>query len=262
MLRRLLTLLAAAACFACAAEPPSDAVRYENLYEREQFWPYHVRLVEDWKPEGFAGERIGHGLGVLVRVERSGELRVDFARHGVHRVPARVTDVLDAANRIRLDPSAKGGPNFVVAISNKLLDPIRDPVGYLLPAEIADHELFLLVAADPLADDFAELAAALRAASEREGVLLVLLPQGGRDGAELLEQLRRAQWRGALVVPRFAAAYTESIVGEPEALPAVLLQTGEGRLLYAASWSAEASRELGEAIDRALDAAPSAQRVP
>ena len=262
--RRVLAAAIALAALApgCTVDPPSAAVTYENLYEREQYWPFHVRLVQDWQPEGFEGERFGYGLGVLIRVEPSGDLRVDFARHGRHRVPARVTDVVEEANRIRLGETAKSAPNFVLAVVNKMLDPTSDPIAYVAPPSVAKVEAFLLVAADPESERFAELSAALGQLREREDVMPVLLPQGGRTDARVLERCRQLGWTGPFVHSRFAAAYTESILGEPLELPRVMLQSPEGRVLYSGAWSAEASAEIAAAIDRELGATAELQRVP
>ena len=69
------------------ADPSPRVITSENLFQNERYWPYHVILEEAWKPRGFQGESFAWEqgtVGVLVRVEPGGLLRVDFGRFGVH----------------------------------------------------------------------------------------------------------------------------------------------------------------------------------
>jgi len=246
---------------ASAPDPGATPVTYANLYAREQYWPYHIRLTETWKPEGFEGERFGYGLGVLVRVEADGDLRVDFARWGKHRVPAEVTNVVEEANRIRLGELRKGRPNFVLAVVNKLIDPSTEPVEYVKPFEVDPIRAFLIVAADPADASFAELTAALRPVHERPDVMPVFFPQGGHTDDEVLEHIETAGWRAPFAHSRFSGPYTASILGEDLTLPSFVLQTPEGRVIEAGTWAAGTGETLTRALDETLGPVAAARAV-
>jgi hypothetical protein len=229
-------------------------VTYENLYWREAYWPYHVEMTEPWKPEGFEGERLGWGIGVLVRVEPEGDLRVDFGRFGKYRVPARVTNVVEEANRIRLGERPKDQPNFVLAAINKLVDPTTDPVRYLKPRDVRDVRAYLLVAADPASEGFAAIAAALADMGDRSDVVPVLLPQGRHRDDDVLARCKAVGWTHPFAHSRYAEAFERSILGEDASLPSVMLQTPEGRVLYTSRWSDGTADAVAQAIEEQLGA--------
>ena len=239
---------------AATPPPPDLPVTYGNLYDLEAYWPYHVELTKPWKPEGFAGDHVGHGLGVLIRVERSGDLRVDFGGYGKYLVPARVTNVVEAANRIRKGERGKGKPNFVLAVVNKLVDPSIEPYDYVSPHAVDHIKAYLLVAADPADESFAELAAALQPLGERRDLMLVLLPQGKHRSEAVLEMVRAKGWNHPFAFWRFARSFTESILGEDLTLPTVMLQSPEGRVIYTGDWSEATPEALAKAADRELGA--------
>jgi hypothetical protein len=239
-----------------AAAPATDVVTYENLYAHEAYWPYHVELTESWKPEGYPGEQLGWGIGVLVRVEPEGDLRMDFGRFGKYRVPARVTNVVEEANRIRLGERPKSEPNFVLAVVNKLLDPTAAPIRYLKPRDVTEVQAFLLVAVDPSTDAFAEIAEAFAPLHDRADVMPVLLPQGRRDDGAVLKRCQAVGWRDPFAHSRFSNGFTRSILGEDVPLPNVLLQSPEGRVLYGAPWATGTAAAVAAVIADELGAAP------
>jgi hypothetical protein len=230
-------------------------VTYENLYRREAYWPYHVEMTAPWKPEGFEGERLGWGIGVLVRVEPEGDLRVDFGRSGKYRVPARVTDVVEQANRIRLGERPKDQPNFVLAAINKLVDPTSDPVRYLKPRDVRDVRAYLVVAADPASEGFAAIAAALAEMDDRPDVMPVLLPQGRHRDDDVLAHCKAVGWTHPFAHSRYAEAFKRSILGEEASLPSVMLQSPEGRVLYGSGWSRGTADAVAKVIAEQLGAA-------
>jgi hypothetical protein len=225
-------------------------VTAQNLYRHEAFWPYHVRLTEAWKPESFEGERFGWGVGVLIRVEPSGLLRVDFARFGDHSVPPRVTDVVEEANRIRLGQASKAAPNFVQAVANRLLDPSTDPIEVVPYDASLEAAAFLIVAVDPGSEAFAGIASALEPVRARDGITLVLFAQGGYDDPTILEHCKQAGWSDPYLLARFTAPYTASYLGDDPELPSVLLNSPEGRVIFSSAWSESTPASLVQAIDR------------
>jgi hypothetical protein len=59
------------------------------------------------------------------------------------------------------------------------------------------------------------------------------------------------------VLGRMSEAYTRTLLPEGTRLPAVTLQSSEGRLLYAASWSQDGAPALRQALEEAFsDPAP------
>ena len=235
-------------------DPALEPVTYENLYEREQYWPDHVMLTESWKPEGFEGERFGYGLGVLIRVEPSGDLWMDYARLGQHRVPARVTDVIQQANRIRLGQAAtrKTRPNFVFAVVNKLLDPKTDPLRFVKPFEVGHIKNYLIVAADPFSEGFAEIASALQSIRPRSDVMLVLFPQGGHPDNQVLERCREVGWTDPFLFSTYVPGVTASIFGGDLVPPSVILQSPQGRVLHASTWMEGTLAVLAQKVDQEL----------
>ncbi|MCI0633039.1 MAG: hypothetical protein L0206_03865 [Actinobacteria bacterium] len=263
-----LALLAGFVATGCAGSDPAPAnpapvnpalepVTYENLYEREQYWPDHVMLTEPWKPEGFEGERFGYGLGILVRVEPSGDLRIDYARLGQHRVPARVTNVIEQANRIRLGEVRKPRPKFVFAVANKLFDPNTDPPRYVNPIGVGYIETYLIVAADPASQGFAEIASALAPIRTRSEVMLVLFPQGALPDDRVLERCKEVGWTDPFLISTYVPGFTASIFGDLEP-PRVILQSPEGRVIHSSAWSEGTRASLEKAIERELGPAKTA----
>lgn len=240
-----------------ATNAASGRVTVETLHENERFWPYRIQLVEPWRPVGFEG-RFGWGVGVLVRVEPDGSLRVDFAEHGVHRVPAGATDVIEKANRIRTGELEKSLPNLVVWLSGRLLDPTKTPIRPLEKLKIDGAARFLLVFADPAAPDFSKLAKDVGDVRARPGLVKLLLPQGDRRDGGVANLCRAADWRDAFLLDRFTPAYTRSLLDADLALPAVMLISAEGRRIHAASWSPG----LGANIEAVLTASGTDRALP
>ncbi len=223
-----------------------------NLFEQERFWPYHVALVEAVGPLGGEKTLRAGQRGVLVRVEPSGFARVDFGRHGLHRVPIAATDLVAQANRLRRGELHKMGPNLSLAIGSRLLssDSLR-PLGFPRAAQAPG---FLCVFADPDAEGFAELSRALSPLLGRHGVLTVLFPQGEHSDAEVRDRVLAAGWTPFLAYDFLSETYTASLIDPELGLPAVALQTNEGRLLFQSSWSGGVATELTARLDQAFGA--------
>ena len=226
-----------------------------NLLAGERFWPYQVALVEAWKP-GAGARPLGAGArGVLIRVEESGRARIDFGRDGRQVVPIGVTDLLERANRIRRGDETKMAPNFAFAIGTKLLEPGPEhpkAVGLLAAMQ---RPGFLCVFADPGAEGFAGIAAALAPLRDHHRVLTVLFPEGEYPDAKLAERLRSLGWPVPFLQDFLAEAYIRTLLPGATPLPAVLLQTNEGRVLFQGRWTPEVAAELRSAIDRSFGGA-------
>jgi hypothetical protein len=240
-----------------APAPDPDAITYANLYEHEADWPYQIQLTKNWKPEGWEG-RFGFGMGVLVRVEPSGLLRIDFASLGKYQVPADETNVLDEANKIRSGERIKTRPNFVVAVGTRLLDPKVDPPEPVSRERTETARAYLLVFVDPESPAFREIARDLAADLESsEGAMAVLVPQGGlRDGG-VLNACRAAGWTAPFLLDHFAKPLTESMLGDMPDSPQVMLVTPEGRLLFSQAWN----QDVIDDLERALERGPRAART-
>ena len=233
-----------------AADPTAPAVDLENLYANERFWPHQIQLVEDWKPAGWEGE-FGWGMGVLLRVREDGVLRVDFSRFGKHWIPAEVTDVIERANEIRLGTGHKFGPNLLIALKNRLLDP-SGPTLREISNDLMERRLFLLVFADPRAEYFDAVATGLASLSEEPDVEVLLLPQGAHRDSHVYKACYDARWPGSFLLDGFSPAYTEGLLDDPAPLPFLQLATPEGRLIWAAPWTAAVPAIVRERLGRAL----------
>ena len=224
-----------------AADASAAAVTAQTLLANERFWPYQVALANG---DGAAG--------VLIRVEPGGVARIDFGRDGLREVPIAETDLVERANRIRTGELDKLAPNFLLAIGPRLVDATGErmrPVPYPVAAE---RQGFLCVFADPGAKEFAAIAAALAPLQDRHGVWTLLFPQAELPDAKLREQLRRLDWPVPFVYDHLAESYSRSLLGKQDALPFVMLQTREGRVVYEATWKPEVAADLRAAIDEAF----------
>lgn len=224
----------------------APAVTEQNLLASERYWPYHVGLT---KPL--------HALkpgttGVLIRVEASGAARIDFGRDGLFEVPVASTDLVERANRVRRGELAKRAPNFVFAVGPRLVDTAATPPRQYSFERAGEQRSFLTVFADPGAEGFAELAAALAPLAKRDGLLTILLPQGEHPDPEVYEKLRTLEWNVPFVYSHLTGPYTRSLLPAEAARPALMLQTPEGRVLFQSEWKAGVVPELSAALDAAL----------
>jgi hypothetical protein len=250
-------LVSLGAVSADASEAPAQAVdpsavTAANLLDRERFWPYRVTLTEAWQPPGREAPLRAGSTGVLIRIETDGAARIDFSADGKYEVPVDKTDLLENANRIRRGELDKAGPNFVHAIATRLVDSASDSLTGLKPEVVADRPGFLCVFADPSAEEFEDLAAALRPLKERHGVLTILFPQGSHPDAATRERLRALEWTVPFLYDFLAEPYTRTLLADGIPLPAVVLQTNEGRALYQRTWQPNAVEELISALDAAF----------
>jgi hypothetical protein len=240
-----------------AADPSAPPVTLDNLMANERFWPYQVELRADWQPAGGKPPLRPGATGVLVRVQPGGAARVDFGRDGLHEVPVASTDLVERANQVRLGSLRKAAPNLVHSIAPRLVDSESEsPRNFDFAAAFAPAA-FLSVFADPASRGFAELAAALAPLRARPGLLTVLYPQGAYpDMLATRQQLRALGWPVPFVMDSYAEAYTRSQLGEDTPLPALMLHTREGRLLYRGAWSGALPPELSSALDGLAATAP------
>ena len=239
-----------------AEDPSAAAVTEQNLLASERFWPYQIAATEVLPPVADRQPVQAGNVGVLIRVEALGVARVDFGRDGLHEVPVARTDLVERANRIRTGEVEKLAPNFLLAIGPRLVDSAADSLRPLPYAAVAEQRGFLCVFADPGSKTFAALAAALAPLQQRHGVATILLPQGEHPDVRVREQLRSLGWTVPFVYDHLAEAYTRSLLETEAALPAVMLQTREGRVLFQSRWKAGAASELRAALDAAFASAP------
>ena len=81
---------------------------------------------------------------------------------------------------------------------------------------------------------------------------MVLLPQGQHADGEVLALLRAAKWPVPFMRDQLSEMYRETLLGDRSEVPAVTLQTAEGRLLLQRRWTPEALEALDEAIEAQL----------
>jgi len=229
-------------------ESDPGKVTWDNLYESERFWPYRIELVEAWRPAGHEG-RFGWGVGILVRVEPSGLLRVDFGADGKHLVPAGATNVIVEANRIRTGEVAKRDPNFLVATGTRLLDAGKDPIQPVSIDSLREASGFLVLFVDPASEDFDRIAPQLEPLRGLHRVETILFPQGDARDARVAELCKSAGWRGAFLFDRFSPAYTASYLAADASLPRVVLITPEAREILSVEWREGVVESVRSAIE-------------
>jgi hypothetical protein len=236
-----------------AADPGAPAVTRDNLLASERFWPYQVELRDPLVPLA-AGT-----IGVLVRVEPAGLARIDFGRDGRRVVAVEQTDVVERAEQVRRGELWKPAPNLVHAIGARLVDPDADPPRALEPLALLGAPAVLSVFADPAAEAFGEIAAALAPLCGRHGVATVFFPQGERPGPETRDRLRAAGWAVPFAMDAFVQGYTSALLDDGLSPPAILLQSPEGRVLVQSAWRPGLADELRSAIDGAFGGAERAR---
>ena len=255
----LLPLLVAASSPNLAPTTPANALNAANLAANERDWPYHVALVERWQPPG-GGQPLARGTrGVLIRITSDGAALIDFGRDGRQLVPLAASDVLANANRIRAGEFEKSIPNFALALGPRLASPLATPPRPVPLDTVAASRGFLCVFADPEAPGFEALAHQLAPFAQREGVMTILLPQGAHADASVAARLRSLAWPVAFVPDGLAEAYTRTLRSGPATLPALMLVSNEGRLLYESSWRPELEPALRAALDASFAPVSAAQ---
>lgn len=235
------------------APDPNEPVTYANLFERELFWPHQIQLTADWKPVGWGEEPFGWGMGVLLRVDAEGRLRVDFSRFGKHWLPANVTDVLARANQLRVGADQKYAPNLVLALKNRLLDPTGE-ILQEIQEDVFEQRVWVLVFADPLAEGFEAIAASMAPISAQDGVQVTLIAQGKHLDSEISRACYRQGWKGTFLLDRFGPAYTEGYLDGDRPPPFIQVSTPEGRLIWEAAWSDDAARSLRRSLEPGVGA--------
>ena len=231
------------------SSPRAAIVTAKNLLASEIFWPYQLELVKQVRRAAPAPILPAGSLGVLIRVEGSGVARVDFGRDGLLDVPVASTDLLERANRIRTGDLEKMAPNFVFAIGPRLADSAAASLGAFPFLSMNEMHGFLCVFADPNAQDFSAITAALAPLRESRGVMTILFPQGRISDLELREQVRASNWAVPFVYDHMSEAYTHTLLPAGVEPPAITLQTPDGRLIFASAWSPTIVPKLTAALD-------------
>ena len=229
-----------------AAKPDSPAITLETLAENEQFWPHQVQLTEDWTPKGWEGD-FAWGLGVLLRVDQRGRLRVDFSRHGKHWVPAQVTDVLARANAIREGRGHKYAPNLVLALGNRLLDPSDRELAES-QVDLLSQRAFVVVFADPQEPSFATLSKNLADVESIQGIHVTLISQSDQSDAYVYKSCHEARWPGSFLLDRFARAYSEGFLEDKMDVPKIQILSPEGTLLWESSGRESVGSQVSEVL--------------
>jgi hypothetical protein len=226
---------------------PGD-ITPDTIFEHERYWPYRIKLSEAWRPEsGERAFRVGTP-GVLIRLIDADTALVDFAGLGVHEVPVSSTDIVESARGIVSGRVHHYGPNLLVALGPRLVD-TRGEEPVAMRPEFMQQRLILLVFADPGDDRFDALAQELSSLPEAPAFSAVLLPQGGSSSQEVFERMREAGWPAPFLQPRLSPGYSEGLLPEGLALPAVTLNTRNGRLLYQDRWEAGAIDRIRSALE-------------
>lgn len=220
------------------AEPNAPAVTHASALASEKFWPYQVTLVQSWSAPH--GARLAQGAtGVVIRVERAGNLRIDFGREGLHTLPLGFTDFLTRANDVRLGAATKVAPNLTYAIAPRLIDAQDDVPRRLRFEQSFETTAYLAVFARVEGRELEALAQRLAPlVTPYPRVRLVLFAEGNVPDAELHARLHAAGWAGVFLMDHLAEAYARTLVdGETTALA---LFSAEGRTLWVSERSDDA----------------------
>ncbi len=238
-----------------------DPVTEANLYDKERYWPYRVAILDRMeRGEGEMPIQAGR-VGVLIRVEASGNPRIDFGAYGNYEIPVARTDVVERANRIRVGEAQKDAPNFTHAIRSRMLTP-REGHPVAMPRAWADPRPgFLCVFIDPEHEAFEAVARALAPLQDRNGVGTILFPQGDSADQAVLDQLNALEWDAPFLADFLSEPYTRTVLPEGPEMPYLLLHTAEGRVLYSGPLDLPSIAAVEALLDDRFDPkAPVAQR--
>jgi len=229
---------------------PPVSLNATNLIDHERFWPYQIRLVRDFAPPDGSRTLPAGTPGVLIRIEEGGIARADFSQLGLQDVPIESTNIVERAREHASGKRRKMADNFVLAVGPRLFDSDHVvPKPWEMHAA-SGYDGYLCVFADPTSDGFDELVRAITALTRNRPRLVTLLfPQGGVSDMELMEILDRVDWKVPFMRTQLSEIYTETLIDESVARPAVALNTPAGRLLFEGSWSDETRAKLGELLE-------------
>lgn len=230
-------------------------IHESNLLENETFWPYRVTLVSDWKTPSESILPQG-SVGILIRVEEDGRARIDFGRDGLYAVPSEMTDLIEQANRILAGETEKEDPNFVAAIGQRLLASDELPPRALGTPAIRGRAGFLLVFADPTSAEFEALASGLASFQSSQDIQTLVFPQGRHSDVVVAKRLQELDWRVPFVFAHLSEPYTQTLLSDAT-LPAVILQTAEGRVVLQETWTPQLPELLTAAFAEHFPAAKS-----
>ena len=234
-----------------AANPRMPRMTAANLYEHEDFWPFHVALTEATLLEGRDKPMDARIPGILIRVNDDGTLVVEWGSDGRAVVPIDQTDVVVRANRIRSGERYKSGPNVSFSIGNKIFKTASTrPLEYYTFQEAVLFRGYLMVMADPRAPEFEQIAASLTPFRGRHGIVTTLIPQAGRDpDLAIMERVRSVDGPEAVLRNRLSPSATRGYLGRFPSEPVLMLMSSDGRVLLERTWSAEAVSELASLYD-------------
>jgi hypothetical protein len=226
----------------------------ERLEREERLWPLRVSLVRELPADPGTRVLAAGTRGVLIRVEPGGLVRIDFGRAGVRRVPIAATDLVARASEIESGAVAKELPNFSFAIRQKLIDSDSDPMQPLAALDpLFAAANYLCVFADPDAESLPALARALAPLGGRADLAVIFFPQHRATDLAVRDRLRELDWRVAYLYAHLSEPYTRSLLDADTPLPALLLQSAEGRVLLERSGAELDPERIRPELERALE---------
>jgi hypothetical protein len=149
-----------------------------------------------------------------------------------------------------------------MSIVPRLADPVSETPRVAPFHELAVHRAYLGVFADPEAEGFEDLASALAPLAKRNGLQIVLFPQGGRSDEAVKARLRAIDWKIPFVLAHLTQPYTRILAGAEVALPWIQLNSPEGRVLFQAPWKPGVLEDLVPVVDAAVGSAPPVTGTP
>jgi hypothetical protein len=226
ILRAIVLFCLLASCLGAA----SAVVTAANLLEHEQLWPYRVTLAEAWQPPGGAAVLAAGTVGVLIRIETGGVARIDFASDGKYEIPIEKTDLVEAPIGSSAERSRNGRRTSSTrsARTSSILQPIRSL--RCVPRRSTIGAPTCVYSRIRGQKEFAEMVTALRPLKAH--VETIFFPQGEQPDAATRDQLRAADWKVPFVYGFLSEPYTRTLVRDGTSLPAVMLVSNEGRLLF------------------------------
>ncbi len=127
----------------------------DKIYEYEEFWPIHVKVLED--SDTVKGKISKGSRGVLIRLE--GEMAIlDLGRQGIVRIPYKYTDIVALTELNYYGKGDKTYPLMTGLIGNKLIymgsgGEFRN----LSPKEIENLRYYLLLLLPRQSDDVSKI---------------------------------------------------------------------------------------------------------
>lgn len=242
----LITLLAFATAGAALQSADPTFSFKDALAIPSKFWPTLVNTVKEIDLEVKSGRAatISEGTrAVVIRLEPSGQLLVDFGREGIHLVDPSATNFVELSHAVANGKIDKLYGIMAGMIAQRLTIPTES--GELLPYSfktVNESDYFMLAYIEDDAGQFRVLSDFQKTSSEllkSTATTFLLMPTFDYRNKELSARLHAAGVRVPFMYDYLVKPYTKTMSHKPQP-PALIVTDANGRILERYEGSLEA----------------------